>query len=97
MLYEELIGSIDLLVARSGNRARLASSPALTKAQSIIVALEASLDFDKGGELAFILARVYRSARANLAAATVDGDEMKLRKTRDAIGKIAYAWQALAN
>jgi flagellar protein FliS len=97
LLYDELLGSIDLLVVRSSHRSKLVGSAPLTQAQSIIAALEASLDFDKGGELAAVLARIYRAARSNLNAAASDGDEYKFREIRHAISNIAYAWQALAN
>jgi flagellar secretion chaperone FliS len=97
LLYDELLAAIDLLVARSGQQAKLAGSAPLTRAQSIIVALEASLDFDKGGELAAVLARIYRSARNNLAAAVMEDDGEKLQEIRDAVSNIAYAWQALAD
>jgi flagellar secretion chaperone FliS len=97
LLYDELLAAIDLLVTRSGQQAKLAGSAPLTRAQSIIVALEASLDFDKGGELAAVLARIYRSARNNLAAAVMEDDGEKLQEIRDAVSNIAYAWQALAD
>ena len=96
LLYDELLAAIDLLVARSGQRAKPTGSAPLTRAQSILVALEASLDFDAGGELATVLARIYRSVRNNLAVAVAEDDEKKLREIRSAISNIAYAWQALA-
>lgn len=96
LLYEELIRALDLIVVRGKQGGDLAGNGAITKAQSILVALEGSLDFDKGGDLAVTLARVYRSARAELSVSTKAGDMEKLKEIRTAISDIAYAWQTLA-
>ena len=96
LLYEELIRALDLIIVRWKQGGDLAGNGELTKAQSILVALEGSLDFDKGGDLATTLARVYRSARAELAVSTKAGNVEKLSEIRTAISDIAYAWQALA-
>jgi flagellar secretion chaperone FliS len=97
LLYEELIRALDLIVVRCKQGNDVAASAPVTLAQSILVALEASLDFDKGGDLANTLARIYRSARQELSASTKAGDLAKLNEIRDAISNIAYAWHALSN
>jgi flagellar secretion chaperone FliS len=97
LLYEELLRSIDLVTARCRQGHDVQASPAYSKAQSIFIALENSLDFDQGGDLAVNLARIYRAGRNSLTEAAKANDQAKLREIRDAVSHIAYAWQALAN
>jgi flagellar secretion chaperone FliS len=96
LLYEELLRSLDLANASlDKGRTALGGSHA-ARAQSIIIALEGSIDFEKGGDLATTLARVYRACRQELNRAAPTGDLQKLAEVRDAVSDIAYAWQTLA-
>ncbi len=96
LLYEELLRSLDLIIAKQANGQVIAGSTDLVKALSIIVALEGSLDFEKGGELARTLVRIYRSAARTLNDAARNDEISKIKDVRSAISDIAYAWQALA-
>ncbi len=96
LLYEELLKSIDLAIARYRQGQDGQASMAVSKAQSIFIALEGSLDFDKGGDLAVNLARIYRSGRSSLAEAAKAHDPAKLSEIREAVSNIAYAWRTLA-
>jgi flagellar secretion chaperone FliS len=96
MLYEELLRSLDIATASAdNNRVSLAHSQ-IGKAISILVALETSLDFDKGGELALTLSRIYRACRSKLNDVARTGDTAKVAEIRNAVSEIAYAWQALS-
>lgn len=95
LLYEELLRSLDLCVASAAKGFAISGSPHTAKALSIIVTLESSLDFEKGGDLAQNLARVYRSCRQNLNDAAKTSDLQKLTEIREAVSSITYAWQAL--
>lgn len=97
LLYEELLRSLDLCIASVRKGAAIAGSPHAAKALSIIVALESSLDLEKGGDLARNLARVYRSCRQSLNDAARTSDLQKLTEIREAVSSIAYAWTAFAN
>jgi flagellar secretion chaperone FliS len=97
LLYEEFIRSLDLIIMRCKQNSGIADNSHLTRALSILVALEGSLDFDKGGDLALSLARIYRSASQSLSEAIKIRDQVKLVEIRDAISNIAYAWLALAD
>lgn len=96
LLYEELMRSLDLIVARHAQGKVIAGNPHLAKALSIIVALDGSLDFTNGGDLAPVLNRIYRSAARSLNDAAKEDDIGKVQEIRDAISDIAYAWQALS-
>lgn len=93
LLYEELLRALDLAIAAAALKK---ASGHASKALSIIVALEASLDIEKGGDLAVTLARIYRACSQGLNEAARNADPQKLREIREAISNIAYAWQALA-
>lgn len=95
LLYEELLDALDIIIAFTKSGSTATGSVHLTKARSILVALEASLDFENGGELAPVLARIYRSAGRELNDALNDDDCKKLTELRAAISNIAYAWTAL--
>jgi flagellar secretion chaperone FliS len=95
LLYEELLRSLDLIIAGHAAGKALPGHTHLAKALSIIVALESSLDFEKGGDLARTLVRIYRAATHSLNDAAREGDVTKIEEVRSAISDIAYAWQAL--
>lgn len=95
LLYEELLRSLDLIVAKHAQGKTIAGNTHLAKALSILVALEGSLDFTNGGDLAPLLRRIYRSATRGLNEAAYNDDIAKIVDTRAAISDIAYAWQAL--
>jgi flagellar secretion chaperone FliS len=96
LLYEELLRSLDLIVAKHAQDKVIAGNAHLAKALSIIVALGGSLDFANGGDLAPVLNRIYRSAARSLNEAAKEDDVGKVEEVRDAISDIAYAWQALS-
>lgn len=95
LLYEELLRSLDLIIAKHAQGKTIAGDTYLAKALSILVALEGSLDFTNGGDLAPLLRRIYRSATRGLNEAARNDDIAKIVDSRAAISDIAYAWQAL--
>lgn len=96
LLYEEFLRSLDIIIAAAGKEPALTGNRHSIKARSILVALEGSLDFDKGGELAPVLARVYRTAGRELTEAVAARDVDKLKELKAAIGNIAYSWASLS-
>jgi len=65
----------------------------MARAKSILAALEAGLDFDRGGELATTLCGVYRAMQRQLAIAGQDVE--KLAEVRAGVANIAQSWRAL--
>lgn len=96
LLYEELLRSLDLIIAKYTQGKVISGNTHLSRALSIIVALEGSLDFANGGDLAPILHRIYRSAARSLNEAARNNDIAKVDEIRAAISDIAYAWKAVA-
>lgn len=56
-------------------------------------ALDAGLDFDKGGDLSVTLARLYSVARATVLKAALGQDPAPFRDTADTLEEIAGAWR----
>lgn len=93
ILYEELQNALDGAIRARENGQDIAANTQMARARSILAALEAGLDFDRGGSLATTLCGVYRSMQRQLAAAT-HGVE-KVREVRDGVADMAQSWRAL--
>lgn len=96
LLYEDLLRELRLgaLAIEAGDYAT--KSARLTKSLAILFALEAGLDFEKGGEVAGTLSRFYRGARETLMRASVDNDPALVRDVVGNIAEIAASWRAIA-
>ncbi len=92
ILFEELTKAIDILLAaqRVGNRAKVIDKQA--RASSILIALETSLDFRNGGEVAVNLAQVYRESRRLVQLGARGNDAAPIDQARHMIGEISEAW-----
>jgi len=95
ILFEELLGAIEALQAadRQGNRGKRAERQ--SRALSILHALEASLDFEKGGEIAVGLSSIYREARRLITAGAREGRPEMAEQARAMLADIASAWYSI--
>lgn len=94
ILFDEL-----LLALAVGDKALARGDAAMVEAKreraaSILHALEASLDFDQGGNLAAALARVYREAIRSIYAAG-QADPGGFSRAKNWVSEIADAWGAI--
>lgn len=96
LLYEELCRALRAAAAalESGNRS--VKSDKVTRATSILFALEAGLDFERGGDLSRTLAGLYRGARAKVIDASLGDDPRPFIDVATNITQIADAWASLA-
>lgn len=69
----------------------------LTRATTAVYVLQSSLDFEKGGEIADNLFRVYEFVRLQVLAALQRNPKAQLTAARDYIGEIMSAWQSMPN
>jgi flagellar secretion chaperone FliS len=92
ILYDELLSCIDVLAALAARGQPLSRSSHAHRARAILVALQSGLDFDKGGDLAPMLASVYAAVSEELEARIVDGDVSGIGELRSAIESVAHAW-----
>ena len=95
ILYEELLQSLQVLTRAAEKGGGLTVHPQADRARSILITLEASLDFQRGGALSESLAAVYRAMRKELAKAAADADREKLQSLTEGVETIASAWASL--
>lgn len=95
ILFDELLLSLDAsaLALRSGDRHLTLDKQ--TRGLTILHALETSLDFDRGGDIAISLATIYREARKRILEATATNDAAPMELARSYIGEIAEAWNQI--
>ena len=89
LLYEELLVALDVLKASMGSRHSAA------RAASILVSLEASLDFDQGGQLARTLAGIYRAMQVELTLVMRHQDIGRLAVLREGVVDLFQAWRQI--
>ncbi|MGF7169872.1 flagellar protein FliS [Sphingobium xanthum] len=92
ILYDELLLCLDtaLVALKTGDRHKWLDRQ--TRALTILHALETSLDFDRGGDVATSLATVYREVRRRMLTATTVSDPAPMEAARGFIADIAAAW-----
>lgn len=95
ILFEELIRAIETSQAadRRGDRGKRAERQA--RALSILHALEASLDFDNGGEIATSLSSIYREARRLISVGARHGQPAMVEQARTMLADLASAWESI--
>jgi len=95
ILYEDLLRELRLgaLAIDAGDHA--AKNARLTKAVALLFALEAGLDFDKGGAVAESLSRFYRGCRDATMRASIENDAALVRDVTGNVGEIAASWKAI--
>ena len=95
ILFEELIKAIETAQAahRQGDMGKRAERQA--RALSILHALEASLDFERGGEIANSLASIYRESRRLIALGGRDNRPELVEQAHAMLADIAGAWETI--
>lgn len=92
ILFEELLRAVEAtrVAMERGDIARQADRQA--RALSILQALDASLDMERGGEVAANLSRIYREGRRLIAAGAREKRPDMIIRARDMLAEIASAW-----
>jgi flagellar protein FliS len=90
----ELRRSIDVLACPEP-AAREVRDAHLTRALTAVYILQTSLDFDRGGEIAANLYRIYEYFRTQLLRAFRREPELDLSRSRELIDEIIEAWVAI--
>ncbi|EAT09854.1 MULTISPECIES: flagellar export chaperone FliS [Sphingomonadaceae] len=95
ILFDELLLALDAaaLAERNGDRMKVSDKQA--RAMSILFALESSLDFDKGGDVATGLAQIYREARRLLLVGAKERSAAPVDEARAIVAEIAEAWNQI--
>lgn len=95
ILFEELLRAIETAQAadRQGDRGKRAERQA--RALSILHALEGSLDFEKGGEIATSLSSIYREGRRLISEGGRESRPELVEQARAMLAEIAGAWESI--
>ncbi|NBU84925.1 MAG: hypothetical protein EBS21_10130 [Sphingomonadaceae bacterium] len=96
LLYEELILALSLLAHAFRVGDQVKANGQFSRAATIINALEAGLDVERGGPLAETLAGVYRSARREIMQARTDQDSDRLDRLIAAFSDMSESWKKIA-
>lgn len=94
LLYEELIAALRAAAWATENKQFTTKSERITRATAILFALEAGLDFERGGDVSVTLSKLYAGARRSIVNAAVGHDPTPFRDTATMLGEIAQAWNA---
>lgn len=92
LLYDELGRALRAAAAAIDSGNRSVKSDKTTRAISILFALEAGLDFERGGNLSQTLAGLYRGARAKVIDASLGDDPRPFIEVATNMAQIAQAW-----
>ncbi len=95
LLYDELVRALRAAAVATvaGNRA--VKSDKTTRAMAILFALEAGLDFERGGSLSVTLSNLYRGARRTIIDASLGTDPAPFTDVAQNLGEIADAWRSV--
>ncbi|MES3056092.1 flagellar protein FliS [Sphingomonas faeni] len=93
LLYKELVAALRAAAWACEKRKFAVKSERITRATAILFALEAGLDFEKGGQISETLARLYGGARKTVINASLGHDPKPFRDSADMLDEIAQAWR----
>ena len=97
LLYE---GALDAIAeARQWLRAEdpFSRSNAITRAQGILVELQASLDFERGGEIAKNLGELYAYVKSKLFEANLQQRDEPLAESSKLLGNLLEGWRTISS
>lgn len=95
LLYEEVIRTLRAAGFAASNHQYGLRSEKVSRALAILFALESGLDFERGGDVARTLARLYAGARQQVIDASLGFDAEPFNRIAATLAEIAGAWRAL--
>lgn len=95
LLYEELGQALRVAAWAAERRQFATKSERVTRATAILFALEANLDFERGGSVAEALATFYAGARKEIVRASIGHDAKPFLDVAASMAEIAQAWQTV--
>lgn len=96
LLYEEGVHALRAAAFAAEKRQYAVKSERVARATAILFALEAGLDFDKGGEVSRTLATFYHGLRQQVLQASLDLDPVPFREAAASLEEIGGAWAQMA-
>ena len=95
LLYDELVAALRAAAWATEHDKLTVKSERLTRATAILFALEAGLDFEKGGSVSHTLASLYAGARRTIVHASIGNDPTPFRDAANNLEEIARAWSTV--
>jgi len=92
LLYEGCIKNLKLAELHIAEKNIEKTNQALIKAQNIIAELMNTLDFEKGGEVAENLYRMYEYLARELIKANVSKNVADVKRSRELVEELRNAW-----
>jgi flagellar protein FliS len=95
LLFEELLVAMDACALAFERGDQVKANDRHLRAISLIYALDSSLDFEKGGDIATGLAVIYREARRLMLLAAQQRSSAPVRQAHGIVAEIASAWNQI--
>ena len=95
LLYEEGIAALRAAAWAAENRKFSVKSERVARATAVLFALEAGLDFEKGGDVSKALATFYHGIRNQVIQAAIGSNPAPFRDAADSLAEIASAWSSV--
>lgn len=95
LLYDEAIRALRAAGSAAANYNYAVRSEKVSRSLAILFALESGLDFDRGGDVARTLARLYAGARQSVVDASLGHDAEPFDRIAATLADIAAAWRTL--
>ena len=95
-MYDELVAALRAAAWAAEHGKLTVKSERVTRATAILFALEAGLDYVRGGEVSVTLATLYAGARRTIINASIGSDPAPFRDTAADLSEIAQAWRTVS-
>lgn len=95
LLYEEGVGALRAAAWAAEKGKPAIKSERVARATAVMFALEAGLDFAKGGEVSKALATFYHGLRGQVVQASLGNDPKPFRDAAASLEEIAGAWSSV--
>lgn len=95
LLYEELVRALRAAGWAAANYQYQVRSEKVSRSLAILFALENGLDFEKGGDVARTLGRLYAGARQELIDASLGHDAEPFNRIATTLAEIGSVWRSL--
>ncbi len=97
ILFDELVKAIETTRVAVLNKDIGRQADRQARALSILQALDASLDHEKGGEIATALSSIYREGRRLISTGVRESRPELVEQARAMIAEIASAWEVIGS
>ena len=95
VMYEEAVAALRAAAFAAQNGQFSVKSERISRATTILFALEAGLDFDKGGDVSRTLANFYHGLRQQIIQASLGTDPAPFRDAAATLEEIGGAWASV--